>query len=80
VYENLYPHVTEWTNDLPDGTLEILFGIGTVKTATPVSGRLPDIEIDLDDEDDEDDDFIESETGDEPVDAPAETAGELVAA
>lgn len=26
-YEALYPHVNEWTDDLPDATLEIIFGV-----------------------------------------------------
>lgn len=26
-YEALYPHVNEWTDDLPDPTLEIIFGV-----------------------------------------------------
>lgn len=27
-YEELYPHVKDWVDDLPDATTEILFGIG----------------------------------------------------
>lgn len=27
-YEALYPHVYDWSDDLPDGTLEIIFGVG----------------------------------------------------
>jgi hypothetical protein len=27
-YEALYPHVYDWNDDLPDGTLEIIFGVG----------------------------------------------------
>lgn len=26
-YEALYPHVHQWTDDLPDATLEIIFGV-----------------------------------------------------
>jgi hypothetical protein len=32
-YEALYPHITDWEEELPDGTTDIIFGIGSAEPA-----------------------------------------------
>lgn len=31
-YSALYPHVSDWTDDMPDGTVEIIFGVAQSRT------------------------------------------------